>query len=85
MSSAALHPSADALTCPAEPPALTDAQVIADVDGNAERSFNTEVLVAGRECRDALARECLWHVERGMDLPPGMSCGNEQLRREAAR
>jgi hypothetical protein len=29
------------------------------------------VLLAGRDCRDALARVCAWHVERGAE---GLVC-----------
>jgi hypothetical protein len=51
--------------CQAEPPALTDEQVIADTDGAADRAFNDQVLIAGRSCRDALRRVCQWHKARG--------------------
>lgn len=54
---------------------MTDAQVNADTDGSAEAAFNDAVLLAGRGCRDALARVCQWHVERGMVLPVGIRCG----------
>jgi hypothetical protein len=49
--------------------------VIADRDGRIEAAFNDAVLLAGRGCRDALARVCRWHVERGMTLPAGIRCG----------
>jgi hypothetical protein len=63
---AASHPPAPDLTCPAEPPALTDQQA-AGANGDAlEQAFNDAVLIAGRDCRDALGRVCRWHVERGM-------------------
>lgn len=28
-------------------------------------AFDAQALVAGRSCRDALARVCAWHVARG--------------------
>lgn len=59
------HPPALDLVCPPEPPALTDEQVIGDTDGTTEQAFNDAVLIAGRACRDALARTCAWHRERG--------------------
>ena len=56
----------------AEPPALTDEQVIADDASEAaglarpnDDQFNNQALIAGRDCRDALGRVCHWHVERG--------------------
>lgn len=69
------HPPASDLTCAAEPAALTDVQVIADVDGVADAIFNTDALIAGRQCRDALKRVCEWHRMRGFEgscasLPP---------------
>ena len=69
------HPIAEDLVCPAEPPALTDEQIAADPEGRLEDRFNTDVLLAGRACRDALARACRWHVERGLALPAGWACG----------
>jgi hypothetical protein len=61
----ASHPPAVDLTCQAEAPALTDAQVIADTDGSLERGQTTENIIAGRSCRDALHRVCQWHKDRG--------------------
>lgn len=66
------HPPVDDLRCQDEPRALTDAEVLADVDGKAEGEFNDKGLIAGRSCRDALGRVCRWHVERGMKIA---SCG----------
>jgi hypothetical protein len=40
-------------------------KVIADAEGLLEAGFNDAVLLAGRACRDALARVCRWHAERG--------------------
>ena len=67
VASAASHPPAADLTCPAEPGALTDAQILADPDGVLENEFNDAVLMAARACRDALARVCEWHRLRGND------------------
>jgi hypothetical protein len=68
----ASHPPALDLTCQAEPPALTDTQVLADDASEAaglgrpnEELFNNQALIAGRDCRDTLGRACHWHVERG--------------------
>lgn len=61
----ASSPPAIDLTCPAEPQALTDAQVIADTDGSLEQQFEIDAIMAGRACRDALHRVCMWHKERG--------------------
>lgn len=62
----ASSPPAIDLTCPAEPTALTDAQVIADVDGSLDRQFELDAIIAGRACRDALHRVCEWHKQRGV-------------------
>lgn len=51
---------------------MTDEAVMADLDGSAEQDWNGQVLIAGRSCRDALARICRWHVERGLR---GVECG----------
>ena len=61
----ASHPPAADLVCLDEAPALTDAEVQADVDGALERKQSLYNIVAGRSCRDALHRVCAWHVERG--------------------
>ena len=68
----ASHPPAADLICLAEPTGLTDEQVVADDATEAqglgrpnEEAFNNGVLIAGRDCRDTLARSCRWHVERG--------------------
>jgi len=66
--SAASHPPAMDLRCPAEPAALTREQVIADVDGSVEQQFTLDAIMAGRACRDALQRTCQWHKDRGMDV-----------------
>lgn len=39
--------------------------ILGDPDGMLETAFNDEVLIAGRACRDALARVCQWHKDRG--------------------
>jgi hypothetical protein len=57
------------LTCPAEPAALTDEQILGDPAGLLEQGFNDEALIAGRACRDALARVCQWHKDRGAKEP----------------
>lgn len=63
------HPPASDLTCPAEPPALTEEQIMADQFGVLERQFTIDVLMSGRECRDALMRVCQWHKDRGAEQP----------------
>lgn len=63
---AASHPPASDLVCPDEPPALTDEQVRGDTEQLLEAQFDDAVLLAGRACRDALARIRAWHVARGM-------------------
>jgi hypothetical protein len=47
---------------------------MADTDGAAENAFNDAVLLAGRGCRDALARVCRWHQTRGaaVTCPPAI-------------
>lgn len=75
VATASSHPPAADLTCLPEPSALTDEQVIADIDGSVEQQFNINQIVAGRSCRDALHRVCAWHKERGdkdvdCDKPP---------------
>lgn len=62
------HPPASDLTCPAEPAALSDEVVIADVDGVQDAIFSTDVLLSGRACRDALKRACEWHKMRGAEI-----------------
>lgn len=37
--------------------------------GELERGFTIDTLMAGRSCRDALARVCQWHKDRGMKVP----------------
>jgi hypothetical protein len=68
----ASHPPAADLTCVDEAPALTDEQVIADsISAQAglgkpnERAQTAYDILAGRSCRDALHRTCVWHVTRG--------------------
>jgi hypothetical protein len=60
------------MVCLAEPAALTPEQIVADdaSEGQGlgrpnEEAFNNTVLIAGRDCRDTLRRNCGWHVERG--------------------
>ena len=55
-------PSAD-LVCPAEPDVV--AMLSADPSGV---TFDAAVRKAGQDCRDALARVCRWHKERGADV-----------------
>ena len=64
------HPPAEDLTCPAEPEVPGEGAAAA-----AYLDFDRDVLLAGRGCRDALARVCRWHVERGLELPAGLRCG----------
>lgn len=54
------HPPAADLRCQAEPPAPAE-----DASVNDALAFDGAALLAGRDCRDALARTCSWHVERG--------------------
>ncbi|MFB2560087.1 hypothetical protein ACEWB4_13415 [Sphingobium sp. sgz301303] len=66
------HPPAEDLTCLAEPdaPALI-AGPVGEIDWSAfdaaGLAFDRAVLIAGRSCRDALARVCAWHRSRGME------------------
>jgi hypothetical protein len=59
------HPPSADLTCPIEPPALTDEQILGDPSGLLDQQFNDDAIIAGRACRDALARVCQWHKDRG--------------------
>lgn len=63
------HPPASSFVCTPEPPALTEAQINADQFGTLERGFETDLIIAGRSCRDALQRVCQWHKDRGMTEP----------------
>lgn len=62
----ASHPPIVDLSCPAEP--QIDAMLAVDPTG---LSFDVAVREAGQACRDALARVCRWHKERGakVDCP----------------
>ncbi len=71
---AASHPPAVDMTCEREPAALTEEQAAAANGSELEDTFNLVALLAGRDCRAALARVCGWHVERGMVLPVGIAC-----------
>jgi hypothetical protein len=60
------------MVCLAEPTALTAEQIVADDVTDAqglgrpnEEAFNNSGLIAGRDCRDTLRRNCGWHAERG--------------------
>lgn len=66
---AASHPPAIDLTCGVEPAALTEEQIRADPEGLLEDRYNTDVLLWGRGCSDALARTCQWHRDRGAKEP----------------
>lgn len=66
------HPNAADLICPAEPDLASS--LAADASG---LQFEKDVLLAGRGCRDALARVCKWHVMRGLALPGGVRCNDE--------
>jgi hypothetical protein len=56
----ASHPPIADLTCPDEPDVV--AMLAADPSGV---TFDAAVRKAGQDCRDALARVCRWHKERG--------------------
>jgi hypothetical protein len=69
------HPSAQDLTCKAEPAGLTDEQVLSDDASQAvglgrpyERAFNDGVLMVERDCKDTLKRTCQWHKDRGAQV-----------------
>jgi len=38
--------------------------------GSIDDAFNTNTLIAGRACRDALERVCRWQRDRGMADAP---------------
>lgn len=61
-------PAAD-LTCPSEPDVA--AMLVADPTG---LQFDMAVRAAGESCRQALARVCRWHKERGaaVNCPPAV-------------
>jgi hypothetical protein len=42
---------------------------MSDQFGDLERQFTIDNIMAGRSCRDALARVCQWHKDRGMKAP----------------
>lgn len=54
------HPPTVDLVCPDEPDVV--AALATDPSGLA---FDVAVRKAGQDCRDALARVCRWHKERG--------------------
>ncbi|HWL47766.1 MAG TPA: hypothetical protein VNQ31_08625 [Sphingomonadaceae bacterium] len=66
------HPPVEDLTCPAEPAAPPPG-----ADETAALRFDAAGLLAGRACRDALARVCRWHAERGL---AGVACGAPERR-----
>jgi hypothetical protein len=57
------HPPTVDLNCPAEPDVV--ALLRSDPTGVA---FDAAVRQAGQDCRDALARVCRWHKQRGLDV-----------------
>ncbi len=59
----ASHPPIVDLACPGEPEIA--ALLAADPSG---LSFDVAVRAAGQQCRDALARVCRWHKERGAEV-----------------
>lgn len=68
----ASHPPAEDLRCAAEPDAPALPPVGADAADwsafdAAGLAFDRDALIAGRDCRAALARVCRWHVARGME------------------
>lgn len=58
------HPPSADLLCPAEPDIA--ALMAADPTG---LQFDIAVRAAGQACRDALARVCQWHKDRGAAEP----------------
>ncbi|MAN10827.1 MAG: hypothetical protein CMN63_00145 [Sphingobium sp.] len=65
------HPPADDLRCQDEPtaPLSPAGELSAEQVAAFERDaldFDGAALLAGRSCRDALARVCRWHRARGM-------------------
>jgi hypothetical protein len=58
------HPPSADLTCPLEPDIA--AMLAADPTG---LTFDVAVREAGQACRDALARVCQWHKDRGATEP----------------
>jgi hypothetical protein len=80
------HPPVLDLVCPAEPPALTDEQVMAtqndpDAREALDRQFTIDALMSGRACRDALQRACEWHNVHGAKL----DCSNPPFVRDAVQ
>ena len=63
----ASHPPIADLVCPDEPDI-----VAALADDPTGLAFDKAAREAGQACRDALARVCRWHKERGADVtcPP---------------
>lgn len=61
--SVASHPPSVDLNCPAEPDVVE--ALAADPSGLA---FDVAVRAAGQACRDANARLCRWHKERGAEV-----------------
>lgn len=57
------HPPATDLRCLVEPAAPTDVEL--EANAGAGLAFDMGVLLAGRDCRDALQRVCGWHLTRG--------------------
>ncbi len=53
-------PPAEDLTCPAEPTVPAE-----DATENDVWMWQMDVLLAGRDCRDAIARLCRWHQKFG--------------------
>ncbi|GEM_PF-3667251 len=67
------HPPVDDLTCQAEPAAPQLAVTPGtDIDwtafDQAALDFDRAAVIAGRSCRDALARVCAWHKARGQKV-----------------
>lgn len=64
------HPPVDDLACAAEPqaPALPAGDIDWAAFDRAGLAFDRDALLAGRSCRDALARVCRWHRARGMEV-----------------
>jgi hypothetical protein len=57
------HPPAVDLSCPSEPDVA--AMLATDPSG---LTFDAAVREAGEQCRQALARVCRWHKERGAQV-----------------
>jgi hypothetical protein len=60
------HPPVSDLVCLIEPAVQSEETLT--VDPAAGLAFDQAVLLAGRDCRDALKRVCGWHKDRGAPI-----------------